>query len=131
MVEPVTTGALVAGALAAGAGALAKGFLGEMAKDAYQKLKTMLAPAAATDVDRIEKKPESVAHATVLAEAVDELPEAERASLRALADALRAALAAEGHGATVDNRITVIATHGGMAAGRDQYIGVPPQPQQG
>ena len=39
MVEPITTGGLVAAALGAAAGMLAKGALGAAAKDAYEALK--------------------------------------------------------------------------------------------
>lgn len=93
MVEPVSTGTLVAGALAAGAGALAKGVLGEAAKDAYARLKGLVASWAAGDVAQLETDPDSTARGAVVAEVVDRQANAEdKAQAQALAAALVAAL---------------------------------------
>jgi len=126
LVEPVTTGAVVAAALAAGAGTLAKGALGAAGKEAYEALKSLVGRVAGSEVARLEEKPDSDNRAGVVAEVVDEQPPTDQIRLRALAEELRTALDHEGHGAAVDNRITVIAANGGMAAGRDLYSGWPP-----
>ena len=129
MPEPITTGALVAAALSAGAGALGKEVVGAAVKDAYAALKAAVGRWAAPNVEQLEAKPDSDARAGVLAELVDEQPEAARTEVRALAEALRDALVAEGRGAVVDNRITVIADRGSIAAGRDVNLGaLPPKP---
>jgi hypothetical protein len=121
MVEPITTGALVAGALSAGAATMATGMLSEAAKDAYAKLKNSIAVWAGHDVESLEKNPESGAREAVLAELVDKREDQERQQLAALAQALIAALGDTGK-ARAETRITVIAMHGGMAAGHDQTI---------
>jgi hypothetical protein len=58
----------------------------------------------------------------VVAELVEEQSPETRAELRRLAEAFRAALANEGRGDLIDNRITVIADRGSIAAGRDVHI---------
>lgn len=126
MPEPVSVGALVAAALGAGAAALAKGVLSAAAKDAYEKLKSAVARWASDDVARLEQKQSPVREAA-LAEIVDEREKNEKQDLAALAQALLA-LFDEKERARVENRITVIATHGGMAAGRDQTINYGPPP---
>jgi hypothetical protein len=123
MTDPITVGALVAGALGAGAAKAGKAVLGQAAKDAYERLKAAAPAALGAAVGRLEKKPDSDDLAAVVAEDVDAQPADVQAELRALAEALRAALDAEGRAGTVDNRVTVIAAHGGMAAGRDLNIG--------
>lgn len=62
---------------------------------------------------------------------IAEQPDPAQAELRQLAEALREALAAEGRGATIDNRITVIASGANaIAAGRDAIVGGPdPRPK--
>jgi hypothetical protein len=132
MADPITIGGLVAAALAAGAVEAGKGVLGAAAKDAYEALKGAAHRLIGGAVDELEKKPESNSRAGVVAEEVDEAPGAVQAELRQLAEALREALTAEGKGATIDNRITVIATGGSVAAGRDVNIGaMPPRDPKG
>lgn len=125
--EPVTTGALVAGALSAAAAALIKGLLGEAAKDAYKTLKDKLTDWAGHDADRLEENPTSIAREAVVAEAVDSRKETEKQELEALARNLLAGLGDEDK-ARGERRSTVVATHGGMAAGRDQTINFTPPP---
>ena len=126
MVEPVSTGALVAGALSVGAATFAKGMLSEAAKNAYGKLKNAIAGWAGHDVNQLEKN-QSPAREAALAEIVDEREEIEKQDLTALARALIATLD-EKERTQVESRVTVIATHGGMAAGRDQTISYAPPP---
>jgi hypothetical protein len=127
MPEPLTVGSLVAAALAAGATEAGKGLLGGVANDAYEKLKSVAGRVLGSSVTQLEAKPDSNNRAGVVAELVEEQPEPTQAELRQLAEGLREALAAEGLGATIDQRITVIATHGGVAAGRDVNIAAPPK----
>ena len=130
LMEPVTTGALVAGALSAAAATLAKGMLSETAKDVYKKLKEKISSWASHDVESLEKDPESTAREAVIAESVDKRDDGEKKDLAALAEELISALGDEGRAAAA--RITVIAMHGGMAAGRDQTINfAPPQAAEG
>lgn len=105
---------------------MAKGVLGEVAKDTYAKLKARISGWAGGNVADIEAKPQSAARQEILAEKVDERPSQEQADLRALAERLIEALAHQGAGPRVATQINVTVTHGGMAAGRDQYIGVRP-----
>lgn len=129
MADPITLGSLIAAALAAGASEAGKAALGAAAMDAYQALKAaagrLLGPAA----EQLEARPDSEHRAGVVAELVDELPDPDRHALGQLAEALRAALAAEGRGATIDNSVTVTASGAGaIAAGRDVTVGLPPKP---
>jgi hypothetical protein len=121
MVEPATTGTIVAAALATAAGALARGALGSAGKDAYDRLKALFTGPAATSAAQLEETRGADALARVLAALIDDAPAAEQAAWREQAERLRAALAAEGHGDGVDRRLMVLATEGGRAAGRDQY----------
>jgi hypothetical protein len=125
MPEPVTAGALVAAALAAGASEAGKAALGAVARDAYEALKTAASRLLGPALTMLEKKPDSDDLAAGVAETVDAAPAPDREALRALAETLRETLAAEGRGATIDNRVTVIATHGSMAAGRDLNVTLP------
>jgi hypothetical protein len=125
MPEPVTAGALVAAALAAGASEAGKAALGGVAKDAYEALKTAAARLLGPALAMLEKKPDSDDLAAGVAETVDAAPAPDREALRTLAETLRETLAAEGRGASIDNRVTVIATHGSMAAGRDLNVTLP------
>ena len=122
MPEPVslTIGALVAAALSSGAAEAGKAVLGAAAKDAYDKLKTLVGRWAGNDVAALEtraqegkptRKPQGV-----VAEAIDARPEQERDAARTLAEALSAALTAEGRGAAL---ATVV---NNFNAGRDQYV---------
>lgn len=132
MADPITIGGLVAAALAAGAVEAGKGVLGTAAKDAYEALKGAAQRLIGAPAEALEGKPASDARASVLAEEVDEAPEVVQAELRQLAEALREAMTAEGKGAAIDNRITVIATGGSVAAGRDVNIGaMPPRDPKG
>jgi hypothetical protein len=92
MLEPITAGALIAGALGAGAEALAKGALGEAAKDAYKALKNKLLQWVGHDADQLEAKPDSGARKAVIAEAIDDKPDDQRSELAELARTLIAAL---------------------------------------
>ena len=96
MPDPITIGSLVAAALAAGAAEAGKAVLGQAAKDAYDKLKSAAARVLGAAVGRLEKKPESDDLAAVIADDVAAQPAEVQAELRALAEALKAALAAEG-----------------------------------
>lgn len=125
MPDPITVGALVAAALAAGAAEAGKAVLGQAARDAYDRLKAAAAGFLGPALGMLEKNPESDDLAAGVAEAVDGQPDPVRAELRRLAEELRAALTAEGRGATVDNRITVIATHGSIAAGHTVNVTLP------
>lgn len=127
MVEPVTTGALVAGALSGGAAALAKGMLGEAAKDAYKKLKNAVTAWGGHDVQSLEQHPESAPREAIVAELVDTRDEREKAQIAALARALMDELGDAGR-ARAETRITVIATHGGYAAGGNQTFNYAPPP---
>ena len=126
MPDPVTTGALVAAALTAAAPIIGKDVVGPAVKDAYAALKSAISRWAAEDVDKLEAKPDSPARAAVVAEAVDDAPEPDRAALRDLVDQLRAALAAAGQAeaaATITNTFT---NYGGQqfnAPGGTQNIG--------
>ena len=72
----------------------------------------------------LERKPESDDLAGRHRRGVAAQPAQVQAELAPLAEALRAALAAEGRAGSIDNRITVIASGAGaMAAGRDLNIG--------
>lgn len=121
LMEPVTTGSLVAGALSAAAATLAQGVLNETAKDIYSKLKHKIAAWAGHDVKSPEEPPKSTARESAIAELVDKREEQEKQELVVLAQELVAALGDAGK-ARAETRITVVATHGGMAAGRDQTI---------
>lgn len=127
MADPATIGTLAAAALSAGAGALGKEAVGVVVKDAYAALKAKLAGLiGSSDVDKLEADPESKGRALTLSEEVDKQPDAARAEIKALAEALQAAFQAAGQGTAVDNRITQInvsADRGGIAAGRDVNLG--------
>lgn len=122
MAEPVTIGTLAAAALASGAAALGKEALGAAAKDAYAALKAALLPASPTNVEKLEADPEAEHRSVSVAEDVDDLDTDTQAKIKALAEALRSALAADGQAASIDNRITVIADRHSVAAGRDVNI---------
>ena len=73
------------------------------------------------------KNPKSKTRECDIAELINEREEKEKQELAVLAQELVAALGDEGR-ARAETRITVIATHGGMAAGRDQTINYAPPP---
>jgi hypothetical protein len=95
MTDPVTIGTLAASALAMAGDETVKSFVGEAVKDAYKKLKDKIAHWAGADVDALEKAPASTARRGVVAEAVDGQSPEEQASVKALTDALVAALKSE------------------------------------
>ena len=64
----------------------------EATKDAYKALKKKLSCRAAFDVYALERNPGSTARRAVIAEAVDELPEDEKISIKTLATELAEAL---------------------------------------
>lgn len=124
MVEPITTGGLVAAALGAAAGTLANGALGAAAKDAYEALKAAVirATGESHDVAKLEAKPDSSHRASALAETIDDNASASSAELKALAEALAKALEREGQQQVVEKHVNVVAHDYGTAAGRDVNI---------
>ncbi len=127
MPDPLTVGSLVAAMLAAGAAEAGKAALGQAARDAYDKLKSAAARVLGPAVGWLEKKPDSDDIAAGVAEEVARQPDPVQAELAALAEALKAALAAEGRAGTIDNRITAIASGAhavAAAAGRDVHLTV-------
>jgi hypothetical protein len=118
--DPITIGALAAAALSAGAGEAGKAVLGQAARDAYDSLKALVARWAAPDVTALETRAQEGGDTrnrqAVLAEAIDARPEPDREEARTLAEALSAALTAEGRGAAL---ATVV---NNFHAGRDQYV---------
>lgn len=131
MVEPVTTGALVAAALTAAAPIIGKDVVGQAAKDAYAALKSRLSAFMARDVERLEDSPTG-ARGAVIAEEVEAQPDPEKAELRALAETLRQALEADGHGQAVTGMVNQFNAYGGQqfnAPGGTQNFGAfPPKP---
>lgn len=123
MGEPVTIGVLAAAALSAAAGAVGKEAASAAVKDAYAALKAAVAKWAGPNVKQLEAKPESEARAEVLAEIVDDQNDECKAEIKRLAEALQTELQNVGYGATVDNRITVLADRSSIAAGRDLKTG--------
>jgi len=65
---------------------------GEAAQDAYEALKKKVSCRAAFDVHALERNPTSAARRAVIAEAVDQLPEVEKISVKTLATELTDAL---------------------------------------
>ncbi|MGF1605217.1 MAG: hypothetical protein ACFB22_02655 [Rhodothalassiaceae bacterium] len=123
-------GAFVAGILSAGADLVAKGALGAAGKYAYEALRDRVARWAGRDVEQLEARPEPNHRAGALAEVVEDQPQDEQAIVQALAETLKQQLEANGMSRPVlFKRITVIATHGGYAAGGDQIFGAPPKGQ--
>jgi hypothetical protein len=121
MTDTMTTGALVASALSVGGVTFVKGFITEGAKDLYGQLRSRLVRLSEPAVKSLEEKPDSANRQGVIAEIVDERGDAEKRELASLARALIDALGEHGKTALQTN-ITVIATNGGHAAGRDQII---------
>jgi len=121
MEEAVTVGALVASALSVGGATFVKDFITEGAKDLYGQLRGRLVRLSAPAVESLEANPNSAIRQGVIAEIVDERDEGEKLELATLARALIDALGEQGR-TTVQTNITVIATNGGYAAGRDQTI---------
>lgn len=97
--DPISVGTLAAAALSAGAAETGKAVLGGAARDAYDRLKALVARWAAPDVTALEARAQegaaTKAREAVLAEAIDARPQPDREAVRALAEVLGAALAAE------------------------------------
>ncbi|NDW02620.1 hypothetical protein [Salipiger sp. PrR002] len=125
MPEPITTGAVVAATIATAASAIAKSALGSAGKDVYERLKGLL-NFGSSDVERIEDRPDSSVRAAMLAELIDDQSDEKKHELLELSHKLRRALDEQGVGAAVEARTNVIATHGGIAAGRDINLSYPP-----
>jgi hypothetical protein len=87
MVDPITTGALVASALSLGAKAVEVA-TGEATKDAYKALKAKVTRWASSEVAALEKTPESGARQAVLAEIIDNRPKEDQQAARELAEAV-------------------------------------------
>lgn len=92
MSDPVTIGTIASMVLSMGSEAALKGVIGEAVKDAYKALKGKISHWAGADVEALERNPGSAARRAVVAEVVDELPENEKVSVKALAAALADAL---------------------------------------
>lgn len=93
MADPSTIGTMVSRVLGMAAEAtLQEDAARKAARDAYDILKHKLSCRAASDVHALERNPTSPARRAVIAEAVDEFPEAEKMSIKALAAALAEAL---------------------------------------
>ncbi len=117
MPDPISIGVLAASALATAADATLKGLVGEGIKDAYKALRDKVAHWAGPDVEALEKTPASTARQAVIAEEIDRQAADEQEVVRALANALVEALKKDG--VAEPRSMTVTATHGGVAAGRD------------
>jgi hypothetical protein len=111
MVDPITTGALVASALSLGAKAVEVA-TGEATKDAYKALKAKVTRWASSEVAALEKTPESGARQAVLAEIIDNRPKEDQQAARELAEAVLKHL--EGGGTNVS-----ASGNNAIAAGRD------------
>lgn len=122
MTDPVTIGTLAAAALASGAAALGKEAVGAAAKDAYTALKNALIPASPKNVEKLEADPEAEHRALSLAEDVDDLDPASQAKVKALAEALRDALAADGIPHAIPT-VTVTVGDGSVGAGGNISVG--------
>jgi hypothetical protein len=81
MIDPITTGALVASALSLGAKAVEVA-TGEVTKDAYKALKAKVTRWASSEVAVLEKTPESGARQAVLAEIIDNRPKEDQQAAR-------------------------------------------------
>ena len=92
MTDPVTLGTTVSLLLGMASKAAFDGAVGEAAKDAYKALKKKIAHWAASDVEALERNPTSVPRQAVIAEAIDQLPETDLLSIKALATELANAL---------------------------------------
>lgn len=110
MTDPVTIGTVSVSALTFAASALAKGGLGEVAKDAYKALKDAISRWAAPDVEALVKEPGSKGRQLTLTELIDQAPESTREALLPLANALTDALKADDHkfvGVEIDRLTTM------------------------
>lgn len=107
--DPVSIGTLAAAALSAGAVEAGKAMLGKAAGDAYTALRALVGGWAAPDVAALEARARdgasTDAREAALAEAIDARPQPDLAEVRVLAEALAAALTAEGRGAGLDSMV--------------------------
>jgi hypothetical protein len=111
MVDPVTVtvGSLVVGALSMAAEAVLKGAVGEAVKDGYKALKKKVSDWAPSDVEELEKTPNSATRRAVIAEIIDAQSEDDRTSLCLLAEALVAKLKERSSGIGLDiGRLTAL-----------------------
>ncbi len=92
MSDPVTIGFLAAQALALAAPEVLKTTVSEATKDAYKKLKELVAHWAGAEVAALEAAPASKGKQLAVAELIDERPEDQREILRAAVEALQAHL---------------------------------------
>jgi hypothetical protein len=84
--DPITIGAFVSTALGIAGEAIVNGTAELAVKDAYAALKTKISSwVSGDDVAALEKSPTSAARQAVIAEAVDALPEADKAAVLPLA----------------------------------------------
>jgi hypothetical protein len=88
MSDPVTIGYLVAQAVALAAPEILKTSVGEATKDAYKALKDKIAHWAGAEVAALEAAPSSKGKQLAVAELIDDRPEDERETLRAVVQAL-------------------------------------------
>ena len=85
MTDPISVGMLVASALSLGAEAAAKTEVSEIAKDAYNELKSKISIWAVNEVSDLEKTPGSDKRKLIISEIIDGLPYKHRDELRFLA----------------------------------------------
>jgi hypothetical protein len=112
MPDPFTIGALAAWALSKAAEGIAKGVLGEAAKDAYKSLKNRIAQWADHDVAALEAMPGSEAQKAVLAKGIDQRTEQDKESLRGALELLVAGLKENAPAIGLDiGTLTNIETH--------------------
>jgi hypothetical protein len=123
MADPITIGALVAGALALGSEAL-KGVVGEAAKDAYGKLKGVLARTFPSLTSSLAEKPESKARADALAEEIDGLNNQDKRALEAVAQELLKQLHSDEEARrTVGAKIDILVSEGLLKIGNIEASG--------
>jgi hypothetical protein len=118
MSDLISIGTLAATALSMAADSILKGLVGEAAKDSYKSLKSAVSRWTGNNIEALEKDPTSTARQAVIAEEIDRQSEREQEKVRALAAALIEALEKEGV-SDLPTNVTVKATSGGVAAGRD------------
>ncbi len=92
MSDPITVGSLVALAVSTAVQELTKGIAADATKVAYNALKEALSTTAGSEVEALEKAPNSTGRQMVLAELVNAQSKNEKKSLRELAEALAAAM---------------------------------------
>ena len=118
MTEPSTIGTMVSRIL----GMASEAALQDSArKDAYQALKRKLCCRAASDVDALERNPTSAARRAVIAEAVDQLPEAEKICVKMLAAELTEALGLSPAKGPVGIDVRKVETEGAKLEGIDSH----------